>query len=394
MGELRLTRDGVLLATVQVVREAPPANTPVATVSTAAQLGAAAANPAYRADAANPDRWVEVRGGSYGNLDWAAGFGQTHPVGTKVVLRARAGERPIVGDLKVNACKGLRFEDFQIRSVHNDQSAAQRLEFVRGYSTGSGGTVFGINDNASDWLIERWNFDRLTGNTSYGVYISGGVPKSGIKIRYCTFEGSGMAADAMELGNLRDFEIVGNFVHNINWNGAESQDPHADSLMLWASCLRGVVKDNRFQGYPGRCNGLLFANVEDTLIENNLVAHVDNWGWQNGYSKRNTFRHNTVYDCGQDYNGGGYGGDYCIGIDQSSSTGNVLEENLFGSCSAIGVASATRNLIQRGSLPGSTNQSGFVPAFADQVDWQPTNLPAGYEQVGYRPAPCGHLAVL
>jgi hypothetical protein len=29
----------------------------------------------------------------------------------------------------------------------------------------------------------------------------------------------------------------------------------------------------------------------------------------------------------------------------------------------------------------------FTPRFADRVDYRPTNLPAGYEGVGYRAAP-------
>ena len=30
--------------------------------------------------------------------------------------------------------------------------------------------------------------------------------------------------------------------------------------------------------------------------------------------------------------------------------------------------------------------------FADLIDYRPTNLPAGYENVGYRYAPAGHTA--
>ena len=193
----------------------------------------------------------------------------------------------------------------------------------------------------------------------------------------------------MEMGALVNFEIVGNVVREIDWNGPSSQDPHADALMLWAGSHHGLVKDNRFTDG----NGLLFSDVDDTRIENNLVAHIENWCWQNGHANRQTLIANTIYDCGSDYSGGGMGGGYAMTLDGNSPSGNTLQRNLltgWGHNSGA-VASSDHNLVRSGPLDGPTDLR-FTPVFADLVNWQPTNLPAGYGDVGYRPAPAGHLA--
>ena len=49
------------------------------------------------------------------------------------------------------------------------------------------------------------------------------------------------------------------------------------------------------------------------------------------------------------------------------------------------------NVLARGSKC-RTSDVMLVPQFRDTVDYQPTNLPAGYEDSGYKPAPAGYLA--
>jgi PKD repeat protein len=364
-----------------VVEPPPPTGGCDSTVSTAAQVDSAARS------VANEGKVVCVADGNYGNFDL---FNFNHPV--KVTLRALNPHQAVVGSIKLNNVHGLRWENFRhTGTVHNSQGIARRIEVVGGDIGGTASTAFLMSDNAHDWLVERNRIHDITFNGSfgsgYGMYAYGGVPKTGLKVRYNTFERT--QVDAMELGNIDTFEIVGNDVHHINWTGDPGSDPHADALMIWADSRNGLIKDNRFTDG----NGVLLSRVYDTRIENNLIANIENWCFQNGYAERQTIVRNTVYDCGSDYSGGGMGGGYGMTLDQASATGNVLQRNLLTSVgwSSNAIASSDHNLITNGSRPGSTDLQ-FTPVFADTVDWQATNEPAGYEDVGYRPAPAGHLA--
>jgi hypothetical protein len=105
---------------------------------------------------------------------------------------------------------------------------------------------------------------------------------------------------------------------------------------------------------------------------------------------------NTIYDCGSAWNGGGFGGSYGLLTRGPATAGasNTLQRNLLTSLD-IGTASqfalSEYNLIQNGPRPGGSDRA-FTPQFADLIDYRPTNLPAGYETVGYRYAPAGHTA--
>ena len=351
------------------------------TVSTQAQLVSAAASTA------NEGKVVCVANGSYGDL--ALG-GFNHP--TKVTLRALNSGQATIGSVSLHNVAGVRFEGFrQTGKFHNDQYAASRIEVARGDIGGGSSTAFLMSDNANDWLIERNHIHDISFNGSfgsgYGIYAYGSVPKRGLKVRYNTFAHT--QADAMELGNLDGFEIVGNDVHDINWFGASSGDPHADALMIWADSKNGLVKDNRFTNG----NGVLLSRVSNTRIENNLFANIDNWCFQNGYAVGQTIVNNTVYDCGSDYNGGGMGGGYGMTLDQASASANALSKNLLTSLSYVSnaIGSSDHNLIKNGGWPRSTDIA-FTPTLANTLDYQATNLPAGYTDVGYRPAPAGHNA--
>ena len=62
--------------------------------------------------------------------------------------------------------------------------------------------------------------------------------------------------------------------------------------------------------------------------------------------------------------------------------------------SSVYSSSDNRNVIGGGKscAPGASNLSGFSPVWANRTDWQPTNLPAGYGDVGYKVAPAGYTA--
>jgi hypothetical protein len=74
---------------------------------------------------------------------------------------------------------------------------------------------------------------------------------------------------------------------------------------------------------------------------------------------------------------------------------NTLSRNLLTSLdlgTSSQIAHSEYNLIKNGSRPGATDRA-FTPRFADRLHYRPANLPAGYENVGYRYTPAGHTAV-
>jgi hypothetical protein len=138
-------------------------------------------------------------------------------------------------------------------------------------------------------------------------------------------------------------------------------------------------------------------------MENNLIARTPNYchdGGTTGSSSQGLVRfswiRNTLEDCGSYWGGGGLGGSYGLLSDGPATAGasNRLERNLLTSLEYDTPAQfllADHNLIDNGGRPGLTDKA-FTPVFADQIDYRPTNLPAGYEDVGYRRAPAGYLA--
>jgi hypothetical protein len=245
--------------------------------------------------------------------------------------------------------------------------------------------------------------DCLTGNgaggAGYGVRTFGG-PFDSPKFNYNTITGCGNSGDGMEIGGLSDFEVIGNEITGIG--GPEAA--HTDSLMIWSGSDAGLVKDNRITDGPGT---LMSPDGQDITFENNLIANhhfatgskqcVDatpNFTSGTLSPLRFTFIRNTIYDCGN--------GALNVTGPIGARGDNVLNRNLLAdiTCSSNdwtgegpGVfSSADHNLTGGGCAISGTNDLSFTPTFADTVDYLPTNLPSGYEDVGYRSAPAGYLA--
>ena len=238
---------------------------------------------------------------------------------------------------------------------------------------------------------------RFTGDayTGYGIQTFGG-PINGLHVNYNTFDMGGASADAMQLGDVHDFEIIGNVITNVRYSGPAA-DPHADAIMLWDGASRGLVKDNRI---TDSMTTLWSGSTSDVRLENNLIARMRGWchdGGPTGTSSaglvRYTWVRNTIYDCGSVWNGGGFGGTYGLLTRGPATAGasSTLSRNLLTSLgldTTSQFAISEYNLIKNGALPGASDRT-FTPQFTDLLDYRPTNLPAGYENVGYRYAPAG-----
>ena len=200
---------------------------------------------------------------------------------------------------------------------------------------------------------------------------------------------------------MHDFEIVGNVIKNVRWAGTTGEDPHADALMLWADASRGLVEDNRI---TDSTDTLWSGSTSDIRLENNLIARMTGLchdGGPTGSSDAGLVRYawvrNTIYDCGDGWNDGGFGGGFGLRTQGPATAGasNTMSRNLLTSVDAGTMeqfADSDHNLISNGDRPGTSDRD-FTPRFADRADYVPTNLPAGYGDVGYRPAPAGHTAV-
>ena len=388
--------DGSPAARTWTIATPAPTNGCDSTVSTSAALAAAAVA------ATNEGKVVCVSPGTYADLDL---HHFAHP--TKVTLRSAQKHGAVLGDVRLRTAQGLRFEDFRVTgSFDLAGSTAQpvtRIE-VAGADIGGGPNgAFLLTCAVHDFLAERNNVHDIAYNgqwwSGWGMNIYGDPGACGwrrnLTVRYNTFSSTGQ--DAMEVGGVDGAQIVGNVFRNIK--PPPGSDAHTDSLMIWAGSQNFLVKDNRFE--DGR--GLLISGTSDVRFENNLVVRMENWCWQNGpsgsspkASVRTTWVRNTVYDCGSDWNGGGFGGGYGFNAngDVSGSEGNRLERNVltsFSSSAAAQFAYQDYNVIQSGSRPG-IHDLALTPQFRDRSDYQPTNLPPGYEDVGYKPMPAGHLA--
>jgi len=309
---------------------------------------------------------------------------------TEVTLRSKVPRRAVLsGGVALHNVRGLRLEGFRVSgTIANDGQPMSDVEFVGNDIGGTDATGLQFDCGMNDVLVERNRIHDIRFNgqwgSGYGMYVSGDCPKPGLKIRRNTFERT--QADGMELGRITGFEIVGNVVREVHWNGPAAMDPHADALMIWAGSGNGLVKNNRFTDG----NGLLFSELTDVRIENNLIAHIDDWCFQGLDAVRNTYVGNTVYDCGSDYDGGGFGGGYGSTLDGDDAHGNVLQRNLLTSLttSANAVASRNHNVIVHGDRgPGDL---GLRPRFRDLIDYEPLNVPF---RAGYHIAPAGAVSV-
>jgi hypothetical protein len=361
------------------------------TVTSAAELESAAADPANRG------KVVCAVEGHYGAVTFED---VRHPDGAEVTLRSRSRNGAVLPGVHLRTVTGLRIENFRIKGgVENEDQPINRVDFVGNDIGGTTTGAFILRCRVANVLIERNHIHDIAATeewwTGYGIS-SAGEPSCGVRtnlrIRYNTIER--VQKDGMELGDVRSGEIIGNVLRGIN-TGSGDPTSHTDSLMIWANSGNLLVKDNRITDG----NGVIISGTHNIRFENNLVANIDNWCWDNGTSGSTqaapidtTWVNNTVYDCGSDYDGGGFGGTYAFLVDGDAPSGNVVSKNLLSNLAgSTSHFAASSNLIQNDPLPSSTDRR-FTPVFADRVDWQPTNLPTGYEDVGYKPAPAGHLA--
>lgn len=260
-------------------------------------------------------------------------------------------------------------------------------------------TSNGSGDSTGVWFIGNYvhdlSADPATGG-GYGAYFN---TCHSCRVEYNTFDmhpvdDGGGSADAMQLGTIDNTTIIGNDVRHVNWFGAEADDPHADSLMIWANSSGVTVRDNRFLNG----NGLLFANIDDLTADNNLVWHMDNDCWQNGFISNSTYSNNTVAGgCQKDFNGGVYQDDAGVSLDQASSTNNLLVANVLPNVAdGASITTGSHDNLTNASwtFGGTNNQGGFLPLFAatdEDATFAITNLPGGFEGSGYQNAPAGYL---
>jgi len=377
-----------------------PATAGAAVLPCDSEVSSAAALVAAAGSSANEGKVVCVAAGNYGSPSFV---NVSHAA--KVTLRSKEPHKAIVDGFELSTVTGLRLEDFRVLSgIDFRGQDAARVEIV-GNNIGSGivaGALM-LPCKASDILIENNYVHDMRDNGSwwsgYGVRSSGdescGGPRRDLRIRYNTFENLGK--DALEIGFTHGGEIVGNVVKGVKPDVMNPEE-HSDGLMLWADSRDMLIKDNRWS--DGR--GILSSGTSDIRWENNLVVRIDAWCWQNGPSGsfsgaavRNTWVRNTVYDCGDPaWTDSGFGKGFGLNAHGTvaGTEANRLERNLLTSFSDSGVsqfAASESNLIKNGAGTGATDRA-FSPVFADLVDYQATNLPLGYGDVGYRPARAGH----
>jgi hypothetical protein len=340
---------------------------------------------------ANEGKVVCVADGSYGNVTFS-NFSHS----TKVTLRATNARKATLGNVVMQNVSGLRVENFRISGETSHSGNAANIELVGNDIGGSPSNGFTLTCGVNNWLIENNYIHDIswTGNfgDGYGIYAYGSCDKQ-VKIRYNTFTRT--AADAMELGGLANFEIVGNVVDDVLCSQPGFQDcsvTHTDALMIWDGSSNGLVKDNRM---TDTVDFLLSPDSSDVVLENNLIARMIAFGIDahpNGTSgnvvpTRVTFRKNTIWTTG-------FTPLIATGALTSGHGGNVLDRNILQSVSCTSgqwAATPDHNLIggSSGCWSGGTNTFNFAPTWQDTVSYLPTNLPSGYSDAGYRSAPAG-----
>jgi hypothetical protein len=337
-------------------------------------------------------------GGSGSQLNWTAKKSSM----TRVLAQPADGTVSIPG-IRFSGASNITVEGFRITGGSSLENSSSHIRFVKNVMKDMSSDVLDLHYSNSDvWFVGNLVQNiKYTGSafTGYGIQTFAG-PTNGLHVNYNTFDMGGNSGDAMQLGDVHDFEIIGNVIKGVYWSGSSSQDPHADAIMLWAGASRGVVKDNRI---TDSADTLWSGSTTDVRMENNLIVRMKGLchdGGPTGSSSaglvRYTWVRNTIYDCGSWWGGGGFGGGYGLGSKGPATAGasNVMSKNLLTSLDVGTTAqfsSSDHNLVKNGSRPGATDLS-FTPQFKDQLDYLPTNLPAGYEDVGYRYVPAGHTA--
>lgn len=363
-------------------------------------------------DTANSGKTICVTPGNYGTsyFNWTV----DQPAMMRVIAQPDDRSISIPGAI-YNGASNITIEGFDIVSGSSIEGTSANIRIIRNHFHDFTDDVLDIrvptdpttghtNIEFSGNLVERISYVINTAFTGYGIQTFGG-PTNGFKANYNTFNmdipaHTGGSGDAMQLGDIHNFEIIGNVITGVRWWGAEADDPHSDSLMVWAGAANGVIKDNRILDGTG---ALMSGSTHDIVMQNNLIARIQNYchdGGTTGSSSDGlynyTWRQNTIWQCGNYWNGwtdGGYG--LLSDGPVTNGGGNILDRNLLAGLyvdTNAQFSSADHNLIQGGSSLGGTNITFDSPTFADTIDYLPTNLPAGYTDVGYRVAPAGYQA--
>jgi Lamin Tail Domain/Right handed beta helix region/Bacterial TSP3 repeat len=383
----------------------PPAGHCDSTVTTTAQIVSAAAS------AANEGKAVCVAAGTYGTL---ALDGVSHPADRKVTLRSQARHQAVFSRVVLEGVIGLRLEDFRVQGGFehpSDGSIMQAVDFVGNDVGGTQTGAFVLNCKVYDVLFESNHIHDIQDTedfwTGWGIKLTGSPSGSlcdwrrNIRIRYNTFERLGN--DAMDIGATIGGEIVANVVRDVN-KGPLDPDEHTDALMFWAGSRDFLIRDNRWM--DNHDQWLLSGGTQNLTAINNLFVRGGQWGIQAGEAgsssagiHNSVFRNNTVWSTGGSWNdqcSPAHPTTNCMGVwlrGQSSQT-NTFDRNLVDSLSGCGFVSAGGHNLMYDSSPGPCTPTDALlnPQFADTVDYQPTNLPTGFEDVGYKPVPAGHTA--
>jgi hypothetical protein len=382
----------------------PPSAGCDSTVSTVAQINSAAAS------AANEGKVVCVAAGRYGTISLPT---VNHPAASKVTFRSAAKNQAVLTTVDFNNASGLRFEDFRVEGGFNhdaDGSTMQNIDLVHNDVGGTRQGAFMLNCKVYNVLIEG-NYihdveDTTDWWTGWGIRLSGDPTSSGcdwrrnIRIRYNTFERT--HNDSMDIGASDGGEIVGNVIRDVN-KGSLDPSEHTDALMFWAGSKNFLIKDNRFT--DNHDQWLISGGASGVTAVNNLIVRGGQWAIQAGEAgsssagiHNSVFRNNTIWDTGRSWNDQcsptALPDTNCMGIDMKgqSTVTNTFDRNVTDMVSGCRYVNAgDLNVIARGSRCRSSDVM-LVPQFADTVDYQPTNLPPGYEGSGYKPVPAGHLA--
>ena len=356
-----------------------------AVVRTTGELVAAANGRAYEG------RVICARAGEYGHITFR---GRHH---AKVTVRRYPNESAVLGEVDLAGVSNLRIEGFRFSSggVDTNSSSSRGIEIVANRFEDYVGSALMTWGGDSDITFARNVVRNMRFNgefwSGWGISAVGGDRGiRNLRVRYNTFTHT--EQDAMEIGETYGGQIVGNEISDVR--PPPGSGAHTDSLMLWANSRDFLIKDNRFQDGRGV---LMSGSTSDVRMENNLIVRMQNLchdagptGSSDAGVVRYTWIHNTIYDCGSGYNGGGSGGGYGFSSVGPATAGasNRAERNIFTSFSlgtAAQFAVEDYNVIVHGPRRG-VHDIGTVPRFRDRVDYRPANLPF---DAGYHRAPAG-----
>jgi hypothetical protein len=324
---------------------------------------------------------------------------------TRVVAQPADGTVDMVTVNFNDGASKVTLEGFEFTSNHRVSfgGTTNDIRYVRNYCHDQNATCLvstGATAVNRAWIlanrIARIQYDGSFPN-GYGIY---GPRWNAVKINYNHCNGgsegqTNLMSDCWEIDGARGFEMIGNLIEDDACSNCGIT--HSDSFMFWNRSSNGVIRDNVV---VDGAQTTLSPDGSDVLVANNLVVrHLGTCldVHPNGSSGdvqplRYTFRNNTIWNCGFDalpMNGA-----------LAGRGGNIFEDNIIedGNCTLSGILSAVGNVTSGDGMcgwPSITNHvSGWVPDWGatntpEVPTYQPRNLPAGYGDAGYRPAPFG-----